>query len=73
MVERTKVKQREQVICHVLTGSSATEVSKVGIITVAAFGGLVGLWSLACIVGGMAASGGPLAFIGNWFKAVSGM
>jgi hypothetical protein len=72
MVERTKVKQREQVNASV-TGSSATEVSKVGIITVAAFGGLVGLWSLACIVGGMAASGGPLAFIGNWFKAVSGM
>lgn len=72
MVERTKVKQQEQVNASI-TGSSATEVSKVGIITVAAFGGLVGLWSLACIVGGMAASGGPLAFIGNWFKAVSGM
>jgi len=43
------------------------------VITVAAFGALVGLWSLACIVGGMAASGGPLAFVGDWFKAVTGM
>lgn len=72
MVERTKVKQQEQVNATV-SGSSATEVSKVGIVTVAAFGTLVGLWSLACIIGGMAASGGPLAFVSDWFRAVSGM
>ncbi len=52
---------------------ATTEVSRVGVITVAAFGVVVGLWSLACIVGGMAASGGPLAFVGDWFKAVTGM
>lgn len=34
---------------------------------------LIGIWGLACFVGGMISSGGPLAFIGNWFKAVSGM
>jgi hypothetical protein len=72
MDERTKVKQRERVNSTV-SGSSTTEVSKIGIITVAAFGALVGLWSLASIIGGMAASGGPLAFVGDWFKAVSGM
>lgn len=55
------------------TTDSATEVSKIGIVTVAAFGVVVGLWSLACIVGGMAASGGPLAFAGDWLKAVTGM
>lgn len=72
MIERTKVEQK------VASGSTSTddattEISKVGLITVAAFGALVGLWSLACIVGGMAASGGPLAFVGDWFKAVTGM
>ena len=72
MSERTRVKQK------VGTGSAsaqntATEISRVGIITVAAFGAIVGLWSLACIVGGMAASGGPLAFVGDWLKAVTGM
>lgn len=72
MSERTKVEQK------VASGSTSTddattEISKVGLITVAAFGALVGLWSLACIVGGMAASGGPLAFVGDWFKAVTGM
>ena len=72
MSERTRVRQK------VGTGSAAnqntaTEISKVGIITIAAFGAIVGLWSLACIVGGMAASGGPLAFVGDWLKAVTGM
>ncbi len=72
MGERTKVQQK------IDSGSTAssntvTEISKVGVFTVAAFGVVVGLWSLALIVGGMAASGGPLAFIGDWFKAVTGM
>lgn len=51
----------------------STEVSKVSITFVAILGVAVGLWSLACIVGGLVASGGPLQFVANWFKAVSGM
>ena len=54
-------------------GSVSTEVSKVSITFVAILGVAVGLWSLACIVGGLAASGGPLQLVGDWFKAVSGM
>jgi hypothetical protein len=50
-----------------------TEVSKVSVTVVAVFGVIVGLWSLASLVGGLVASGGPLALVGNWFKAVSGM
>lgn len=72
MSERTRIKQKEGVSTSV-SQDATTEISKVGVITVAAFGILVGLWSLACIVGGMAASGGPLAFVGDWFKAVTGM
>ena len=72
MNDRTTTRQKTRV--DITSGSDATtEVSKVGVYTVAAFGALVGLWSLACLVGGMAASGGPLAFVGDWFKAVSGM
>lgn len=51
----------------------STEVSKVSITFVAILGGAVGVWSLACIVGGLIASGGPLQFVGDWFRAVSGM
>lgn len=54
-------------------GSVATEVSKVSITFVAILGVAVGLWSLACIIGGLAASGGPLKLVGDWVKAVTGM
>jgi hypothetical protein len=50
-----------------------SEISKVSVTVVAVFGVIVGLWSLASLVGGLVASGGPLALVGNWFKAVSGM
>ena len=72
MSERIKVQQKTG-NGTAATSDSTTEVSRIGIVTVAAFGAIVGLWSLACIVGGMAASGGPLAFVGDWLKAVTGM
>lgn len=72
MSERTKVQQKID-SSSTTASDSTTEISRVGIVTVAAFGVVVGLWSLACIVGGMAASGGPLAFAGDWLKAVTGM
>jgi len=72
MGERIKV-QQTAVRGAASTQDSATEISRIGIVTVAAFGAVVGVWSLACIIGGMAASGGPLAFVGDWVKAVTGM
>ncbi|MGA7276519.1 MAG: hypothetical protein WBW79_01140 [Desulfocapsaceae bacterium] len=72
MSDRATVKQKSGLQTNTAQNVT-TEVSRVGIITVAAFGALVGLWSLACLVGGLSASGGPLAFVGNWFKAVTGM
>ncbi|THB76348.1 MAG: hypothetical protein D6B25_09965 [Desulfobulbaceae bacterium] len=72
MVEQAKVKQRSGTTTQERTDAT-TEVSKVGVFTIAAFGTLVGLWSVACLIGGMAASGGPLELVGNWFKAVTGM
>jgi hypothetical protein len=54
-------------------GSVSTEVSKASIAFVAILGVAVGLWSLACIIGGLAASGGPLKLVSSWFRAVTGM
>ena len=72
MSERTKVEQRVE--SGAATRSDATtEISKIGVITVAAFAAVVGVWSVALVVGGMAASGGPLAFVADWFKAVTTM
>lgn len=72
MIERAKVQENTKTTISTQT-DAATEVSKIGVITIAAFGAVVGLWSVACIIGGLAASGGPLAFVGAWFKAVTGM
>jgi len=72
MSERTTAKQKVDTR-STTSVDATTEVSRVTIVTVAAFGAVVGLWSLACIVSGMAASGGPLAFAGQWLKAVTGM
>jgi len=52
---------------------AAAEISKTAVYTVGIVSALIGIWGLACFVGGLVASGGPLAFIGNWFKAVGGM
>lgn len=72
MLERARVKEQVKTTTS-NSSDTLTEVSRVGVMTIAAFGALVGLWAVACIVGGMVASGGPLAFIGAWFKAVSGV
>jgi hypothetical protein len=72
------MQQRSRVKDGVQTGVQersdvGTEVSKVSITMVSIFAAVVGLWSFACIVGGLIASGGPLAFVKSWFGAVSGM
>ena len=72
MIERAKVQQNTKTTISTQS-DVATEVSRIGVLTIAAFGAVVGLWSVACIIGGMVASGGPLAFVGAWFKAVAGM
>ena len=53
--------------------SASSEVSKAGVYTIAIVSAMIGLWGFACFVGGLVASGGPLSFVGNWFKAVTGM
>ena len=50
-----------------------TEISRITVIAITAGSAAIGAWGLACFIGGMVASGGPLAFIGSWFRAVSGM
>ncbi len=72
MANNTRSERRTEVNVS-SKGSVSTEVSKVSITFVAVLGVAVGLWSLACIVGGLAASGGPLQLAGDWLKAVTGM
>jgi len=53
--------------------SVSTEIDKLIIGCIAAFAGIVGLWSIACLASAMFQAGGPLQLAGGWFKAVSGM
>ncbi len=71
-IVRSKQKTRSTVQENTTTTVS-TEIDKVIIGSIAAFAGLVGLWSLACIGSAMFQAGGPLQLVGGWFKAVSGM
>jgi hypothetical protein len=74
MQETVLSKQKSQTGVQENTNTTVSaEVDKVIIGSIAAFAGLVGLWSVACIISAMVQAGGPLQLIGGWFKAVSGM
>lgn len=72
MAERAKT-ERRAVVNAGEKSSVSTEISKTTLVVVSILGATVGLWSFACLVGGLVASGGPLQLAGNWLKAVTGM
>jgi hypothetical protein len=70
----TTTKQQSQVSVGEQTRSTvSTEIDKVIIGSVAAFTGVVGLWSVACLMSAMYQAGGPLNLAGGYFKALAGM
>lgn len=48
------------------------ELSKVGLSAMGIASGLIGIWAMACMIGGLVSSDGPLAFVGSWYSAVIG-
>lgn len=48
------------------------QISKVGLTVIGLSSCAIGLWAAASLVSGMIASGGPLALVANWVKAVVG-
>jgi hypothetical protein len=50
-----------------------TEISKVGIVVIAAMSGVIGIWGVSCFVGGVISSEGPLNFVSSWVKALTQM
>ncbi len=71
MKESVKTRSFESVGSGVQV-SEATEGKGV-IYAVGVVAAMVGVWGIACLVGGIIHSGGPLALIGNWFKSVTGL
>lgn len=67
-------KQQSQVGASDKTKTSvSTEIDKVIIGSVAAFTGIVGLWSFACLMSAMYQAGGPFNLAGSYIRAFTGM
>lgn len=54
-------------------GQVDVEVSRVGITVMGFVAALIGIWGVACFIGGLVSSGGPLSFAKGWFSAVLGL
>lgn len=48
------------------------QIAKVGFAVIGLSSCAIGVWSVASLVGGMIASGGPIALVANLFRAVIG-
>lgn len=66
---RTKTRSSSLVTDGV--GTDILQGAAVGLGAMAA--GLVGAWSISCLVAGVIAAGGPIALVASWFGAVTGM
>lgn len=74
MSDTAQTKLRSQTGVQDKSGTTVSaEVDKVIIGSIAAFTGVIGLWSVACLVSAMYQAGGPLGLVVGWFRAVSGM
>ena len=72
-----KPQERVNVKSHTRTGTAAESVSEkmsTAVLAVTGTAGLaIGLWSVAALVGGLVAGGGPLGLASGYFKAVTGL
>jgi len=74
MIDTAQAKLRSQAGVQDKSETTVSaEVDKVIIGTVVAFTGIIGIWSVACLVSAMFQAGGPLQLMAGWFRAVSGM
>lgn len=48
------------------------QIMKVGFSVIGLSSLAIGIWAMASLVGGLVASGGPLALVANWLGAVIG-
>jgi len=48
------------------------QISKIGFVVLGLSSCAIGLWAAASLVGGLIASGGPVALVVDWLKAVTG-
>jgi len=74
MIPEAKVQVRKRSISRTAENAPAkVEVSRGAMIALGAVPTLIGIWAAACFVGGLIASGGPIAMAKSWFSAFTGM
>lgn len=71
MNDTALTKTRTRVSDH--AEANLDSISKGSIAVMGGVSALIGLWAVACFVGAMITNGGPLALVGSWFQAISGM
>ena len=74
MTDTIGIKQQSQAGINVNADTTVSaEVDKVIIVGIAAFTGVVGLWSIACLASALIHAGGPVGLAVGYFKALAGM
>ncbi len=58
--------------CRVNSVEFEQEIDGMGLGIIASLAGLVGAWSLTCLVAGLCSSQGPVGLLWHWFGAVLG-
>ncbi|HIJ78361.1 MAG: hypothetical protein OEY01_04075 [Desulfobulbaceae bacterium] len=66
----TKQKVETSILVTDGIGTDIMQGAAVGVAAMAV--GLIGAWSLSCLVAGVITAGGPMALVSSWFNAVSG-
>lgn len=64
-----KTRNRTRTAAH---NASDSRISTGAVATFGTLSTLVGLWAVACFVGAMISTGGPIALAGAWISAVAG-
>jgi hypothetical protein len=74
MIPEIKVQVKKRSIYRTAENAPArVEVSRGAMIALGAVPTLIGIWAAACFIGGLIASGGPIALVKSWFSAFTGM
>ena len=67
--------QTQKITDAIVTDGVGTDIflpgTAVGACAMAA--GIIGAWSVSCLVSAVIVAGGPLNLAANWFQAISGM
>ena len=69
--QMVRTKTRSNALVTDGVGTDILQGATVGLGAMAA--GLVGAWSVSCLVGAVIVAGGPIALVTSWFGAVTGI